>query len=62
MVPAIIIDLDGTLADTSYKEHLLKGPKPQWDEFFGLIPNDPVNRWCAEIVIGFLQRGYHVIS
>jgi predicted kinase len=41
---AIIIDLDGTLSDTSHRIHHLRGNKPNWHAFFAGIEEDEVNR------------------
>lgn len=49
---AIWIDVDNTLADSSRREHYLKGPKKDWDGFFSDAVNDPVNEWCKQLIIG----------
>lgn len=41
---AIIIDLDGTLSDTSQRIHHLKAERPNWKAFFSGIEQDEVNR------------------
>lgn len=50
---AIIVDLDGTLSNTSEFEHLLKGKKKNWKAWFESIPHHPVNEWCREIINEF---------
>lgn len=45
----IICDLDGTLCDTSARDHYAEQGK--WDAFFAGIPNDPPN----PMVLRFLQ-------
>lgn len=39
--PLAVFDLDGTLADTAHRQHLLEGPKRDWDGFFAAAPDDP---------------------
>jgi len=41
---AIIVDLDGTLSDTSQRIQHLKGGSPNWKAFFSGIEHDEVNR------------------
>lgn len=45
-LPIYIFDLDGTLALTNHRQHLLYGEKRMWKEFFELChldkPNQPV--------------------
>lgn len=49
---AIIVDLDGTLADiTKRQEHLQA--KKDWKRFFEGIPNDKINSWCQKIIEKF---------
>lgn len=61
MEKAIIVDLDGTLADNSHRLHYIindDGTK-DWDKFFGGIPEDTINPWCKEIIIKY--RNTHKI-
>lgn len=39
--PLAVFDLDGTLADTAHRQHLLEGPKRDWPAFFAAAPDDP---------------------
>lgn len=49
---AIIIDLDGTLADITDRQHHLQAKK-DWKSFFAGIPNDRINSWCKAIIEKF---------
>ncbi len=41
MTPDIVIfDLDGTLADIEHRQHLVKGRKKQWRQFFAACVHD----------------------
>ena len=49
----IIVDLDGTLFNTSARIHHLKpiaGTKKNWKAFFAGIPDDPINTHVREVV------------
>jgi hypothetical protein len=48
--PAIIVDLDGTLADIRVRlNHLHQTPK-DWDSFHATLETDELHPWCREIV------------
>jgi uncharacterized HAD superfamily protein len=46
---AIIVDLDGTLCDTSHRQHFMTTPK-NWPAFYAGIKDDKLNLWCADIL------------
>jgi hypothetical protein len=52
----IIIDLDGTLADSSLRKHHVEGVNKDWASFYFNIPYDNVNLWCKELVLGMISR------
>lgn len=59
---AIIVDLDGTLCDNSYRVQYVDGSqKKDWDKFNALSANDPVVEWCLDLVKGFDNQGYHIV-
>jgi hypothetical protein len=37
---AIIVDIDGTIADNAHRQHFLEGKKQDWDGFFGAMSHD----------------------
>lgn len=39
-LPAIIVDIDGTIADNSHRQHYLEGAKKDWDGFFSKLHLD----------------------
>lgn len=49
---AIVVDLDGTLADISVRRQLLLEDK-NWDQFFDGISKDRLNIWCQRIIEKF---------
>lgn len=50
--PAIWVDVDNTLAETSHREHFLQGPKKNWRGFFLAMGEDTVNNWCKQLMRG----------
>lgn len=40
MAETVIIDIDGTLADNSHRQHYLTGPKKDWDSFYAGCARD----------------------
>jgi hypothetical protein len=47
---AIIVDLDGTLADITHRRKYVEGKKKDWKNFNKNIISDELNVWCAEII------------
>ncbi len=57
---AIIVDIDGTLANVEHRLHLWPKHKKQFlsnEE----IAKDGVNEWCSEILCAFRNPGIHTI-
>lgn len=54
---AIIIDLDGTLADCEHRKQFISGVKKDWKSFLKdeNIIQDTLNLWCASIIANFKQ-------
>jgi hypothetical protein len=50
--PAIIVDLDGTLANIDERRANLINTN-DWDLFHSKIPDDKLNFWCREIIEKF---------
>lgn len=49
MSSAVIVDLDGTLANCDHRRHHVEGDKKDWDAFYEAMENDFVNRWCEKL-------------
>lgn len=49
-IPAIIVDLDGTLCNASHRLHYLKGETKEWDKFFAAASLDKCNLWCHQLI------------
>lgn len=61
MRDAIIVDLDGTLADNSHRVHHIKKEPKYWDVYNGLIKGDECNEWCNKIIKKFYVDNYVLI-
>lgn len=58
----IIVDLDGTLCDTSNRTVFVKGPgKKDWKSFFAGIKDDPLREDVAAMIMADLKPDTHVI-
>lgn len=58
---AILVDLDGTLADIEHRVHFVTKTKPDWKSFYADIPKDSLHLWCQELIEAMNSRGYKVI-
>ena len=52
MNKAIIVDIDGTLADCSHRLHHIKKTPKDWKSFHAGVLDDTLNVWCKEIIRG----------
>lgn len=55
----IIIDLDGTLANTDHRQHFVEGEKKNWKAFNEGCAEDKPNEWCVKLIRA-LVSGYGV--
>jgi len=56
---AIIVDLDGTLCDSSHRKHFVETDgKKDWNKFYDGMVDDPINQWCYDIIS---TVGYYII-
>lgn len=47
---AIIVDIDGTLANNDHRQHHVMTRKKDWKAFFEGIHLDSVNSWCHQVI------------
>lgn len=52
-----IFDLDGTLCDTSHRDHLVQGKDRDWDRFNALCPLDPPRPAEVALARSWLKAG-----
>lgn len=57
---AIIVDLDGTLADITHRRKFVEGKNKDWNNFNKNIIRDAVNVWCREIIRRMIHD-HHVL-
>ena len=50
---AIIVDLDGTLANIDHRRHFVKSKPKDWKGFFSRISDDTINNWCRYLIMRF---------
>lgn len=63
-INAIYCDLDGTLCDTSHRQHHVQPPEGQkknWSAFFKGIADDPVNEPVMEVLNGMQLARYQIV-
>lgn len=61
MMPIYIFDLDGTLANTEHRVHLLSGDAPdRWDRFYDACVDDEPNTSLIELMKTLLREGHAV--
>jgi hypothetical protein len=50
MPPAIIVDIDGTLADCGHRRHYVLEKPKNWASFFAAMDMDRPNGWCDRLI------------
>lgn len=58
---AILVDLDGTLADIEHRVHFVTNDRPDWKSFYAGISKDKLHLWCLELIEAMIARRYQVI-
>lgn len=58
--PALIVDLDGTMCDTTHRQHFMETKPKDWKSFYGGIADDKPNLWCFNLVRN-MSQDYHII-
>lgn len=46
----VIVDIDGTLSDTTHRQHYLEGKKKDWPGFFAAMSADPPHDYVVQLV------------
>lgn len=59
--PAVIFDIDGTLADCEHRRHHLAKTPKDWYAFFKAMPLDLPKPMAISMVQDFAKRGYQPI-
>lgn len=58
-IKAVVVDLDGTLANVDHRVHLVRQESKQFSEFYALAKDDEVNEWCR-ILINSIHGHYRL--
>lgn len=61
MRPAIIVDLDGTLCDSSHRVHFVQKKPKDWESFYKQCVNDKPNLWCLKICQAFQDMDHEIL-
>lgn len=59
--PAVIIDLDGTLCDTTHRQHHMQADKKNWKAFYDALVYDKPNKWCQQLYWSLLFNDIEVL-
>ena len=56
----VLVDMDGTLADSRHREHFVQGKRKNWKAFFDAMdadePNSAIAEWVRE-----LAKSYDIV-
>lgn len=58
---AILVDLDGTLAEIEHRVPYVTQNPPDWKSFYAGIPKDTLNFWCKDLIEAMRSYGYKVV-
>ena len=58
---AIIVDLDGTLANCDHRVHHLQGSTKDWGQFYAGLADDELNSWCKELMEAMHDKGCKIL-
>lgn len=68
LIPVVVFDIDGTLADGKHRIHHITRPsgagaewRKDWDAYFSLLGADTLIRPVAEIAWALARAGIHII-
>lgn len=57
---AIVVDLDGTLADVEHRVHHVRQTPKNWNAFHQAMDQDESYFWCIELIAAMRTRGYKI--
>lgn len=59
--PAVIFDVDGTLADCDHRRHLVTGKKKDFDAFYDAMVDDPVKEDIRGLCNMYHANGWRIV-
>ncbi len=57
---AIIVDIDGTLADITHREKYVRKNPKDWKSFFNAMDKDTIAPWCKALIHA-MEKDYQII-
>jgi len=54
---AIIVDIDGTLADVEHRVHHVQNEPKDWKSFNENMEHDELNHWCNDLINAMKNEG-----
>lgn len=61
MQKAILVDIDGTLADVEHRVHHVQSETKNWKAFNEGMVFDELNLWCADLIKAMSNEGYKIL-
>lgn len=58
---AVIIDIDGTIAQLDQRLNHLQSTPKNWNLFYADMKNDKLHVWCFNLVQAMMDRGFEII-
>lgn len=58
---AIMVDIDGTLANIDHRVHFVIQKPKDWKSFYAGIKDDKINQWCLDIIENFEQSHFVIL-
>lgn len=61
MKKAIIVDIDGTLADVEHRVHHVRKEQKDWKSFNDSMDQDRLNHWCAKLIEAMKIQDFDIL-
>ena len=61
MQKAILVDIDGTLADVEHRVHHVQAKTKDWKAFNDGMIHDELNHWCADLIKAMKKEAYKIV-
>ncbi len=61
MQKAILVDIDGTLADVNHRVHHVQAQTKDWKAFNEGMVHDELNLWCRDLILAMKDKGYKTV-
>lgn len=61
MQKAILVDIDGTLANVDHRVHYVQSKNKNWKAFSEEMVNDKINPWCETLIKAMAAKDYKIL-